>query len=138
MKLLDAFTRAYLECALWTSDPADPGCGEWSVHDDWTLDAIYPTSLNQAIADCMDFQESYAVDLALAGDDAQNGHDFWLTRNGHGTGFWDRGYAEDVSRRLTDAAADYGEVSVLGPETTDQGDCTEAQWAAWDGMIYFS
>ena len=36
---LDTFTRAYLECALWTSDP-DPGSGEWSESDWWNIDAI--------------------------------------------------------------------------------------------------
>lgn len=36
-------------------------------------------------------------------------HDFILTRNGHGAGFWDRGYG-DAGRRLTDAVKTYGEV----------------------------
>lgn len=51
---------------------------------------------------------------------AQCGHDFALTRNGHGAGFWDRGYG-DVGDRLTDAARAYGEHSVLtddGPTVT--------------------
>ena len=51
---------------------------------------------------------------------AQHGHDFALTRNHHGAGFWDRGYG-DVGDRLTDAAQAYGEHSVLtddGPTVT--------------------
>ena len=50
----------------------------------------------------------------------QHGHDFALTRNGHGTGFWDRGYGV-VGGRLTEAAQAYGEHSVLtddGPTVT--------------------
>jgi len=50
----------------------------------------------------------------------QHGHDFALTRNHHGTGFWDRGYG-DVGDRLTQAAQAYGEHSVLtddGPTVT--------------------
>ena len=39
---------------------------------------------------------------------AQAGHDFWLTRNRHGAGFWDRGLGER-GQRLTDAAHVYGE-----------------------------
>jgi hypothetical protein len=31
---------------------------------------------------------------------AMAGHDYWLTRNGHGTGFWDRGLGE-VGDKLT-------------------------------------
>lgn len=46
----------------------------------------------------------------------QHGHDFALTRNGHGAGFWDRGYGA-VGDRLTEAAQAYGEHSVL----TDDG-----------------
>lgn len=106
MMKLDAFTRAYLEAALWTSDP-DPGSGEWSEHDEWTIENIAPAAFDEAIEDCRAFQEAHADDLAQAGDDAQNGHDFLLTRNGHGAGFWDRGYG-DVGRRLTDAAHVYG------------------------------
>lgn len=37
----------------------------------------------------------------------QIGIDFWLTRNGHGAGFWDRG-AGAVGQRLTDASKPYG------------------------------
>ncbi len=39
----------------------------------------------------------------------QFGHDFILTRNGHGAGFWDRGLG-DAGRRLTDAAKTFGEI----------------------------
>lgn len=38
----------------------------------------------------------------------QIGHDFTLTRNGHGTGFWDRGLG-DRGDRLTAATKPYGE-----------------------------
>ena len=34
---------------------------------------------------------------------ARAGHDFWLTRNGHGAGFWDRDLG-DLGNRLSDAA----------------------------------
>lgn len=51
---LDAFTRAYLECALWTSDP-DAFSGEWYEHDDWTIEHIYPAHIAAAIATCQDF-----------------------------------------------------------------------------------
>ena len=37
------------------------------------------------------------------------GHDYWLTRNGHGTGFWDRDLPGDLGRILTDEAHADGE-----------------------------
>ena len=42
--------------------------------------------------------------LDKAGDDEQNGHDFWLTRRRHGAGFWDRGYGDSVGEILTKIA----------------------------------
>ena len=36
------------------------------------------------------------------------GHDLWLTRNGHGAGFWDRGL-DDLGERLSAAARSLGE-----------------------------
>ena len=56
--------------------------------------------------------------LALAYDPANStirkdfdvgfaGHDFWLTRNGHGAGFWDRGLGE-VGDRLSNACKAFG------------------------------
>ena len=38
----------------------------------------------------------------------QLGHDLWLTRNGHGAGFWDRGLGE-LGERLSEAARSLGE-----------------------------
>lgn len=131
---LDTFTREYLIAALWTSDP-DPGSGEWCEHDDWTIDNIDPDSLKRAIEVCANFQAAQEADLEQVGTPEQNGHDFWLTRNGHGTGFWDRGYGK-VGDRLSAACEPYGEAYCYGPETTDQGNCTDEQYEAWDGVIH--
>ena len=68
-------------------------------------------------ADCEDFLGSNASDLAEYCERMRNeqwsgeeraGHDFWLTRNGHGAGFWDRGLG-DLGDRLSAAAKVYGE-----------------------------
>ncbi len=50
------------------------------------------------------------------------GHDFWLTRNGHGTGFWDRGLG-DVGDRLSKRA---------------EGAGTSDAYVGDDGRIHFS
>lgn len=44
---------------------------------------------------------------------SQHGHDFLLTRNHHGAGFWDRGYPNDIGEILTEATRPYGEHQVL-------------------------
>ena len=40
---------------------------------------------------------------------SQAGHDFWLTRNGHGAGFWDGDWPDRTGHRLSEAAKSYGE-----------------------------
>jgi hypothetical protein len=39
----------------------------------------------------------------------QAGHDFWLTRNGHGAGFWDGDWPEPYAEMFTEGAKSYGE-----------------------------
>ena len=37
------------------------------------------------------------------------GHDFWLTRNGHGCGFWDGDWTEPAATKLTESAENFGD-----------------------------
>lgn len=93
---LDVFTRAYILCALWSScDDTDR-----PLDDNYDAGDIAPESLVRIETECRKFQDENATDLE---NPAQDGHDFWLTRNGHGAGFWDRGYGER-GERLTKAA----------------------------------
>lgn len=118
---LDEFTVHYLIAALWSSnDESTPQGGE-PLDQNYDLDDIAVETLQQAKEDCEAFQRDNAADLALVPEhprggedwsvDAFNGHDFWLTRNRHGAGFWDRGYG-DLGRRLTDAAHVWGTVDL--------------------------
>ena len=114
---LDSFTRAYIEAALWsTNDESDERGGE-PMDANYDINDIAPETLAEMAADCAKFQAENAAALALY-DHPQwtaadlGGHDFWLTRNGHGCGFWDRNEClpEDAGQRLTAAAESYGEV----------------------------
>ena len=67
--------------------------------------------VKELIEDCANFQKENAADLEPY-DSARAGHDFWLTRLRHGAGYWDGDYAEEVGKRLTDAAHAYGEVDL--------------------------
>ena len=102
---MDAFTKAYIEAIEFTDFNSDN-------EELQNSDGISPNLLASIEADCADFQEAYADDLAAAYDEhgytpEQAGHDLWLTRNGHGAGFWDRGLGE-VGTRLSNAARVYG------------------------------
>lgn len=107
---LDQFTKGYIEAAMWLlTDDDGNDC------DEMTFEDIDPDALAKVIADCLLFQTAHRVDLDAATEedgsreDAHHGHDFYLTRNHHGAGFWDRGYTPALGRILTDAAHACGE-----------------------------
>lgn len=99
---MDKFLGSYLVCALWasTGDKDEPLDSLYSPDD------FAPEALKQCRKDCKDFQQNNKKDL-LGLDQEQCGQDFWLTRNHHGAGFWDRGLGV-LGDRLTKAAQVYG------------------------------
>ena len=114
---LDRFLSGYVECALWSScGPEEEPHACESLDDLFGADDIAPECLASMREDCADFIASNAADLALYAEKRGNeqwgaselaGHDFWLTRNGHGAGFWDRGLGA-LGDRLSTAAKVYG------------------------------
>lgn len=105
---LDTFTRAYLETALWTGNDESDDSGGEPLDRNYGIDDFAPETVTQAVMDCADFRQMNKELLEQAGTEQQNGHDFSLSRNGHGCGFFDRGYASDVGDALQDAARTYG------------------------------
>jgi hypothetical protein len=103
---MDEFTLSYIECSLWSSidDNEDPLDKNYSIED------ISKETLDQIIADCQKFQNENK-ELLQNLDPSQCGHDFWLTRNHHGAGFWDRGLG-NIGDQLTESAHKYGEVDL--------------------------
>lgn len=99
----DEMFDAYLECALWSSTDDDGR----PLDDNYGPDDIADESLTEMREDVDNFAESESDDLDTMSA-GQAGHDFWLTRNRHGAGFWDRGLGA-VGDRLTAAAHVYGE-----------------------------
>lgn len=123
---LNEFTRAYVVAALWTSEPEDEvTSGDFEPKGESLVDSVPSYWLAQAIADCDKFQAENEALLEQAGTDSQNGHDFWLTRNRHGAGFWDRGYPDEVGDALTEAAHAFGEAYLDWEELT-QDETSEA------------
>lgn len=112
---LDEFTRGYLECALWSSNDESRPDGGDPMDQRYSFRDISIATLLASIADCRAFCDAHDVDLnnALGNGytSSSAGHDFWLTRNRHGAGFWDRGLGE-IGTRLTDAAHVYGSVDL--------------------------
>lgn len=90
------FVNAYLVCALWSStDNADDSGGE-PLDTNYDVDDLAPGERAKAEETCKDFVDSNAEALRAATcrpgySWGSAGHDFWLTRNGHGAGYFDRG-----------------------------------------------
>lgn len=119
-KSLTDFEKGYVTAALWTFDNNAPS-GEYSTSG--RVETLFPlidqAALQSMRDDCTKFQADNKELLAQAGKDSQNGHDFWLTRNHHGSGFWDRDYDKEVEGTvllvgdiLTDKAHAFGESDI--------------------------
>ena len=108
---LDVFTRQYIETALWsTHDESTPSGGE-PFDANYDINDIHPDTMTKIVQDCKKFQEENANDIGDRYEDA--GHDFLLTRNGHGCGFFEiPDWEEQIGERLTDAAHKFGEFNL--------------------------
>ncbi len=99
-----AFVEGYIACALWASLD-DAGS---ALDNEFDVDDFTQKARAEMRRDCRAFIRANLVDLQTSGQSAeQSGHDFWLARNGHGAGFWDRGLGE-IGERLTKASKTYG------------------------------
>lgn len=102
MRDIDTFTAAYITCALWSSTDDN----DIPLDSNYSIEDIAPGTLAAMVADCIKFQTD---NMEMIIDDlGRAGHDFWLTRNGHGTGFWDGDWPEHGDA-LTVECKKYGE-----------------------------
>ena len=107
---IDEFTRAYIECALWSSNDETDERGGEPLDKNYTANDLAPETLAQMVEDCRQFQADHVADITVNLERA--GHDFWLTRNNHGAGFWDGDWPEEAGERLTAASHIWGEVNL--------------------------
>lgn len=113
--VIDEFLSAYIEAALWSSNDPDT---EEPLDKDNDESTVHPATLQGMRADCEMFLTKWAEEIALVDSPRggkwskweQAGHDFWLTRNGHGCGFWDGDWPEGLDKALTDSCREFGEV----------------------------
>jgi len=90
----------YLTCAEWADKPDEIESG---------LD-FSPCAEEVSLADCMRFVGMNWKIIKECSPE-QVGHDFWLTRNGHGSGFWDRPEiygGQENAEALTESANSFG------------------------------
>jgi len=97
------FIDSYFEAVRFTEDnQTSLFCEEWE---------------REQIIECLCFLVSCSCQLS---DDSysQAGHDFWLSRNGHGTGFFDREdiYGKNNSQWLQSKAEKFNQIEVYYEE----------------------
>lgn len=117
MPATESFFDAYVTTALWSSNDDDGN----PLDSNYDASNVSADTLASMRADCDAFYDANSADLNCDGvkfgpdfdQDGRGGHDFWLTRNGHGAGFWDGDWPEPMATRLTDAAHKFGEVDLF-------------------------
>ncbi len=149
--LISDVTLSYLTTALWSSTVSLP-CEEDELVDGrmdcdedhplhgileqdfldgyFEVDDFSEESLREAEEECRawfdELDNTNLYDRARKFvDDSHIAHDFWLTRNGHGAGYWDGDYDGDddeVGKELTTACEAWGGLDI---------------WIDNDGTLYF-
>ena len=117
LKELMEFTDCYVLAALWYSEDENgrPLDAEYTAAD------ISQETLERMQEDCREFFtenrnfilcDGAPTGFTGTGPVGMAGYDFWLTRCGHGAGFWDGDWPEPYAGLLTAAACAYGEVNL--------------------------
>lgn len=105
------FFNSYLETAFWSSNDESDERGGEPLDKNYSPDDLNPDAKVKMLADCQQFIKANEKDLEGL-DPGQCGHDFWLNRNGHGAGFWDGDYPEEIGDRLDKSATSFGECNL--------------------------
>jgi hypothetical protein len=95
---------AFLSALLWSS-------GE--EFDEYTVRDIYAPDVDRVAKEVINF--CFMIGGIIPDDlmtNEQMGHDFALTRNHHGAGFWDRDYPKHLSDMLTETSHSFGEINI--------------------------
>lgn len=127
-KDMKAFVAGYLGCAFWSELAEGTKRGGEFFDEHYSTDDLSSTARAEAEKDCKEFVEAQKEALTKACgrigyEWGRAGHDFWLSRNGHGAGYFDRDeIPKDLRDRLQKAAQDTKEKHLY------EGD---------DGKLYF-
>jgi hypothetical protein len=106
----ETFIASYIDAGLFaeTDDDENPLDVPTEDRDSYSRDDLTEEARREVEAECDKFiadnlsllreAEEHGCDLD------RSGHNFWLNRRGHGSGFWDEdGLPKDLGRKLSDA-----------------------------------
>lgn len=115
---IDEVTSHYIVCMLWSAHDESDESGGQPFDENYAPNDLAGEFTCKCREDCAAFVEragalldasNYTGRLGDWGLAAQIGHDFWLTRNRHGAGFWDGDWRD--GDELTEIAQSFGEVN---------------------------
>lgn len=118
---LESFVKAYIEAMFFTDIDNHIDSRDKEGFEEKGIEDIAPVTYEKIIQDCKAF---FTAHYELIEDHLeQAGHDFWLTRNGHGVGFWDRPeiYGEEGAETLSDACGLRTKFPAINAYISDDG-----------------
>jgi hypothetical protein len=116
---IDKMVTHYAAAALWSSDDYEGN----PLDDNYSISDISEKTLGKMRSDLKKFVSENADAIEKSGlSDEQVAYDFWLTRNGHGAGFFDRGLDQEIEDQLTKSAKSFKGVYL---EVSDNGEVYE-------------
>jgi hypothetical protein len=100
----------YIKTALWSStdEKGEP------LDKTFTIDDIAQESIDKMHNDTVNFLKKCNEEIKdffeffIECDTNEFMHDFWLTRNHHGAGFWDGDYPDLFGKKLTEISHSFG------------------------------
>lgn len=112
----ETFIHSYLTTALWSTLARVENC-EY-LDENSSIEDLAPETLKALRENCEKFLLENEARVNAEGKEfmpwghyAQAGHDFWLTHNGHGAGFWDGDWPE-YGELLTEKCEAYPEIDL--------------------------
>lgn len=117
MSHFEDFFEGYIEAAAWSSMDTLNGEDvhlddyEWAEGQEERLKESALDFFNANLTDLEAYIKARGFNHRSHTGWSYAGHDFWLTRNRHGAGFWDRGLGV-LGERLSDTARVYGSIDL--------------------------
>jgi hypothetical protein len=119
------FFRSYVDTALWSSVSDHDSEGP-VITDEHDIHDVFCFTLETMLQDCARFYDANKEHIHCDGaplsrefegsiaarEAAMAGHDFWLTRCGHGAGFWDGDWPEPAATALDTASKEFGNIDL--------------------------
>lgn len=103
----ETFFHSFIETALWSSSDSNSDSDSSLEYQNYSIDDIDSNCLEILKTDCqLFFNDNYSK---IKDNLSKAGHDFWLTSNHHGAGFWDGDWEKEIGNELTKESHKYSE-----------------------------